>query len=84
MLVFSYSIHDNLQVKVGDSALSWDLYPDDYQMLSTGEMIAIKWQPVEVLSDGHYTMYSDVVCGGGRGCGWGYGWLVCMLNSLIE
>ena len=50
---------------MGDSALSWDLFPDDYQMLSTGEMIATKWQPVEVLSEGNYTMYSDVVRGVG-------------------
>lgn len=53
-------IHENLHVKVGDSALSWDLHPDDYHMLATGEMIAVKWQPVEVLSDGMYSMYSDV------------------------
>ena len=56
-----YSVHEGLRIKIGDSALGWDLFPDDYQMLATGEMIAVRWQAIEVLQEGLYTLYSDVV-----------------------
>ena len=57
-----YSIHENLQVKIGERGLSWDLYPEEYNRLPDGEMCPVKWMAAEVLSDRKYSHYSDVVC----------------------
>ena len=60
--IFSaFSIHENLHVKIGDRGLSWDFYPDDYQVTPNGEYVPVKWASVEVLEEQQYSMYSDVV-----------------------
>ncbi|XP_065888443.1 tyrosine-protein kinase RYK-like [Dysidea avara] len=53
-------IHENLHVKIGDRGLSWDFYPDDYQVTPNGEYVPVKWASVEVLEEQQYSMYSDV------------------------
>ena len=57
----SFSVHENLQVKIGERGLSWDLYPEEYNRLPDGEMCPVKWMAAEVLSDRKYSHYSDVV-----------------------
>ena len=56
-----FSVHENLQVKIGERGLSWDLYPEEYNRLPDGEMCPVKWMAAEVLSDRKYSHYSDVV-----------------------
>ena len=58
---FSSSVHENLHVKIGDRGLSWDFYPDDYQLAPCGEYIPFKWAAVEVLEENQYSVYSDAV-----------------------
>ena len=58
----SYSIHENLHVRIGERGLSWDLYPGEYNQLPDGEMCPVKWMAAEVLSERKYSHYSDVVC----------------------
>ena len=53
-------VHRDLHIKIADGALSWDLYPQDYELMETGEMMAVRWQAVEVLRERAYSMYSDV------------------------
>jgi len=55
------SVHENLHVKIGDHGLSWDFYPDDYQLTPSGEHVSVKWAAVEVLEEHQYTTYSDAV-----------------------
>ena len=65
------SIHENLHVKIGDRGLSWDFYPDDYQLTASGEYVPTKWAAIEVLEECQYSTSSDVVSistmGGGAG-----------------
>ena len=56
-----HSIHENLHIKIGDRGLSWDFYPDDYEITANGEYVSVKWASVEVLEELQYSMYSDVV-----------------------
>lgn len=61
----SYSIHENLHVKIGDRGLSWDFFPEDYSTLDGDhEMIAspVRWMAAEVISEKKFSHYSDVVC----------------------
>ena len=58
---FLCSVHENLHVKIGDRGLSWDFYPDDYQLTTNGEYVPFKWAAVEVLEENQYSVYSDAV-----------------------
>ena len=40
---------DKLTVKVSDSALSKDLFPDDYHWMGEAESRPIKWMPPEAI-----------------------------------
>lgn len=52
---------DGLRVKVTDSALSRDLFPNDYHCLGDNENRPIKWLALESLIKREYTGASDVV-----------------------
>ncbi|XP_065220866.1 tyrosine-protein kinase Dnt-like [Planococcus citri] len=66
-------VDDGLRVKVTDSALSRDLFPNDYHCLGDNENRPIKWLAMESLIKREYTGASDV---------WSYGVLIWELMSL--
>jgi RYK receptor-like tyrosine kinase len=49
-----------LTVKLADSALSRDLFPNDYHCLGDNENRPVKWMAVECISGEEYTTHSDV------------------------
>lgn len=54
---------DKLIVKVSDSALSRDLFPDDYQWTGEAESRPVKWQPPESVLQSRFTAAVDMVSG---------------------
>ncbi|XKL60975.1 hypothetical protein PGB90_008032 [Kerria lacca] len=68
-------VDDSLRVKVTDSALSRDLFPNDYHCLGDNENRPIKWLAMESLIQRQYSGASDV---------WAYGVLLWELMSLAQ
>lgn len=56
-----FRIDDKLQVKITDSALSRDLFPDDYCCLYDNENRPVKWLAIETLLHKQFTAASDLV-----------------------
>ena len=54
-------VDDRLRIKVTDTALSRDLYPDDYHCLGDNENRPIKWMALESVANREYSTASDVV-----------------------
>ena len=54
-------IGQNFDVKVTDTALSRDLFPNDYHCLGDNENRPIKWMAVESLDRREFTTASDIV-----------------------
>ena len=48
-------------MKLSDSALSRDLFPNDYHCLGDNENRPIKWMPLEAIAQGQFSRASDVV-----------------------
>ncbi|KAM7301490.1 uncharacterized protein ISCGN_017009 [Ixodes scapularis] len=71
----SLSVDDRLHVKLADSALSRDLYPDDYHCLGDGENRPVKWLALESLVRGQFSAASDV---------WMYGVALWELMTLAQ
>ena len=45
-LLIINSIHENLNVKIGDRGLSWDFYPEDYNTIEErggGDKVHLMW-----------------------------------------
>ena len=74
-----HSVHENLHIRIGDRGLSWDFYPNEYLRQTNGDMVAVRWMSAEVLAQGAYSRFSDVVSGP-RGGGGGRGRLNCLLK----
>ena len=55
-------VSSDLHVRLGDNALSRDLFPTDYHCLGDNENRPIKWLALEALSHNMYSTASDVVC----------------------
>ena len=55
------SIDKQLTVRLTDSALSRDLFPNDYHCLGDNENRPIKWLAIEALLDRTFLPASDVV-----------------------
>ncbi|KAK7575936.1 hypothetical protein V9T40_012222 [Parthenolecanium corni] len=66
-------VDDGLRVKVTDSALSRDLFPNDYHCLGDNENRPIKWLAIESLIQRQYSGASDV---------WSFGVLIWEMMSL--
>lgn len=47
-------------VKICDSALSRDLFPDDYHCLGDNENRPLKWMALESLQKKYFNTYSDI------------------------
>lgn len=60
-LLFCYSIDANLNVKLCDSALSSDIFPEDYTNIGDGDSKPIKWMSIESLTDARYSYHTDTV-----------------------
>lgn len=56
-----YRVDDRLLVRVTDTALSRDLFPNDYYCLGDNENRPVKWLAIESLSRKMFTPASDVV-----------------------
>ncbi|XP_065177637.1 probable serine/threonine-protein kinase DDB_G0267514 [Sycon ciliatum] len=68
----------NLEVRIGDAALSCDLYPNEYHYhFNFGHAkVPLKWMPLECIEDGHFSGSSDA---------WAFGvtmWEIMTLGSL--
>ncbi len=51
----------NLIVKLTDTALSRDLFPNDYHCLGDNENRPVKWLSIEALIDRRFSVASEVV-----------------------
>ena len=51
----------NLTVKLTDTALSRDLFPNDYHCLGDNENRPVKWLSLEALLDRRFSVGSEVV-----------------------
>lgn len=58
---FVDSVDERLRVKVTDSALARDLFPDDYHCLGDNENRPIRWMAMETLVQRKFSPASDVV-----------------------
>lgn len=56
----TYSLDTDLTVRICDSALSRDLFPDDYHCLGDNENRPLKWMALEILQKKAYSTASDV------------------------
>ena len=59
--LLNISLGDGYVLKLGDNALSRDLFPSDYHCLGDNENRPIKWLPVEAIAQKNYSRASDVV-----------------------
>lgn len=57
------SIDSELQVRVSDTALARDLFPQDYHCLGDNENRPVKWLSLEALIHKQFTPANDVVNG---------------------
>lgn len=58
--MFFYRLDSDSNVRVCDSALSRDLFPDDYHCLGDNENRPIKWMALETLQKKLYSTSSDI------------------------
>jgi len=56
------SVDTQLQVCVSDSALSRDVFPNDYHCLGDNENRPVKWLATEALVTRNFSTASDMVC----------------------
>lgn len=56
-----FSVDEKLRVKLTDSGLSRDLFPDDYSCLNDNENRPIKWMALESITLRTYNGASDIV-----------------------
>lgn len=66
LLTFSFflifnRIDSELQVRVSDTALARDLFPQDYHCLGDNENRSVKWLSLEALIHKQFTPANDVV-----------------------
>jgi len=55
-------VDDSLTVRLTDSALTTDFFPEDYQDMGChGDPISVRWLPLETLANGVYQAPSEVV-----------------------
>lgn len=57
----AHSIDSELQVRVSDTALARDLFPQDYHCLGDNENRPVKWLSLEALIHKQFTPANDVV-----------------------
>ena len=60
-VVAACRVNDQLKVKLGDTALSCDLFPADYHCLGDNENRPIKWMALETIARKEHSWASDVV-----------------------
>ena len=60
-LLFIFSLFGDSQLKLGDAALSRDLFSSDYHCLGDNENRPIKWMPIEAIGMKKYSRASDIV-----------------------
>lgn len=68
-----YRVDFDLNVRICDSALSRDIFPNEYHCLGDNEIRPIKWMALESLEKKFYTTSSDI---------WGLGVLLWELSTL--
>lgn len=56
-----FRVDEKLRVKLADSGLSRDLFPDDYSCLNDNENRPIKWMALESITSRAYNGASDIV-----------------------
>ncbi|ESN92270.1 hypothetical protein HELRODRAFT_194312 [Helobdella robusta] len=66
-------VNNQLHVKVTDSALTADMFPDDYDWSDSNDPRPIRWLALEALSNGVYSASSDT---------WAFGVLLWELMTL--
>jgi RYK receptor-like tyrosine kinase len=59
--VYTFRVDEKLRVKLADSGLSRDLFPDDYSCLNDNENRPIKWMALESITLRTYNGASDMV-----------------------
>lgn len=59
--VCMFRVDEKLRVKLADSGLSRDLFPDDYSCLNDNENRPIKWMALESITLRTYNGASDIV-----------------------
>lgn len=57
----TFRVDEKLRVKLADSGLSRDLFPDDYSCLNDNENRPIKWMALESITLRTYNGASDIV-----------------------
>lgn len=72
---FEYRIDEQLQVKLTDSSLARDLFPEDYSCLGDSENRPIKWLALETLQKKLFSEASDT---------WAFGVLMWELCTLAR
>ena len=60
-MTLSFSLAEGPTLKLADSALSRDLFPNDYHCLGDNENRPIKWMPLEAISQAAFSRASDIV-----------------------
>ena len=60
-IFYPYRVDSNLTVKLTDTALSRDLFPNDYHCLGDNENRPVKWLSLEALLDRRFSVGSEVV-----------------------
>ena len=56
-----FSVDNQLMVRVTDTALSRDIFPNDYHCLGDNENRPVKWLALEALLDRQFSPAADVV-----------------------
>ncbi len=59
--VFIYRIDSDLTIKVGDFGMTKELYIQDYYTSDTSDYVPLRWMAPECITQGKFSIYSDVV-----------------------
>ncbi len=83
-----YRIDSDLTVKVGDFGMTKELYIQDYYTSDTADYVPLRWMAPECITQGKFSIYSDVVRTGeggrqGEGGGRQGGRIIIHLIQLI-